>query len=200
MGRESQLLTHGVDLMHWQQPVAAEVPELAGLERPLFLYWGVVDRRTDAEYVLALGRTLTEQQLPGTILFVGPQDLPEPALMSAPRVASLPPWPYARLPELANQARVLIAPYADIPATRAMQPLKLKEYLATGKPVVVRKLPATESWADCADVVASPDEFARSVLMRSAEGLATSQLQARKRLLAESWAGKAEQFYQWVVS
>jgi hypothetical protein len=34
-------------------------------------------------------------------------------------------------------------PYADLAATRAMQPLKLKEYLATGRPVVVRDLPAT---------------------------------------------------------
>ena len=54
-------------------------------------------------------------------------------------------------------------PYADLPVTRAMQPLKLKEYLATGKPVVVRDLPATEPWADCLDVAETPEAFAAAV-------------------------------------
>ncbi len=44
------------------------------------------------------------------------------------------------LPALAQQASVLIMPYADLPVTRVMQPLKLKEYLATGRPVVAAPL------------------------------------------------------------
>jgi len=51
-----------------------------------------------------------------------------------------------------SAADVIIMPYADRPVTRAMQPLKLKEYLATGKPVVVRNLPATRGWTDCLDL------------------------------------------------
>ena len=35
-------------------------------------------------------------------------------------------------------------PYADLPVTRAMQPLKLKEYLVTDRPVVVADLPADQ--------------------------------------------------------
>ena len=93
---------------------------------------------------------------------------------------------------------MLIAPYADLPVTRAMQPLKLKEYLATGKPVVVRKLPATESWADCADVVETPEAFAAAVVERLRTGLPEDQRRARQRLEAESWAAKAAQFERWV--
>ena len=93
---------------------------------------------------------------------------------------------------------MLVAPYADLPVTRAMQPLKLKEYLATEKPVVVRKLPATESWADCCDVVETPEAFANAVLERLQTGLPEEQRRARERLKGESWAAKAAQFEEWV--
>ena len=93
---------------------------------------------------------------------------------------------------------MLIAPYADLPVTRAMQPLKLKEYIATGKPVVVRKLPATEPWADCVDVVETPEEFATVVMERLQLGLPDTQRRARQRLESESWAAKAEQFERWL--
>ena len=143
-------------------------------------------------------RAVSERLNEGTILFVGPQDAPDSALFGLPRVRVLPPFRYHDLPALAARAAVLIAPYADLPVTRAMQPLKLKEYLATGKPVVVRKLPATEPWADCADVVETPEAFAAAVVERLRTGLPEDQRRARQRLEAESWAAKAVQFERWV--
>src|SRR5207244_1589608 len=109
-----------------------------------------------------------------------------------------PPLPFADLPALASRTSVLIAPYADLPVTRAMQPLKLKEYIATGKPVVVRKLPATAEWADCVDVVETPEAFAQAVLLRLREGTSEAQRQARARLEGEGWAAKAMQFEKWM--
>jgi hypothetical protein len=75
-----------------------------------------------------------------------------------------------------------------------MQPLKLKEYLATDKPVVVRRLPATIEWSDAADVVDSAEEFARVVAERARSGLPESQRRARRRLVDESWDAKARLF------
>jgi hypothetical protein len=72
-----------------------------------------------------------------------------------------------------------------------MQPLKLKEYLATGKPVVVRRLPATDDWADCLDSVTTPAEFVGAVERRLTSGLAADQQAARQRLRAEGWSAKA---------
>jgi hypothetical protein len=90
-------------------------------------------------------------------------------------------------------------PYHDIPATRAMQPLKLKEYLATGKPVVVRSLPATAEWADALDLASTAEEFVTLVQRRAREGLLASQRQARERLQSESWAAKARQLQDWML-
>jgi hypothetical protein len=250
MGRESLLLTHGVDLEHWgwlqktphpvapqptsptrgevgvfgiatsapdaarpstpTSPLVGEVagvseanpagggaptpPEFAGLEPPFVLFWGVIDRRMDVAYV----RHLCEHLTRGTVVLVGPQEDPDPVLKTFPRLAVRPPVPFARLPNLAAAAAVLVMPYADLPATRAMQPLKLKEYLATGRPAVVRRLPSTIEWADAADVCDTPEAFTAAVKVRCESGLPAEQATARERLSAEGWAAKAEAFATWV--
>ena len=101
---------------------------------------------------------------------------------------------FSTLPALARAAATLIMPYADLPVTRAIQPLKLKEYLATGRPVVVRSLPATRPWADCLDLAEDAESFARLVVRRVEEGCSEDQTRARSRLQGENWETKAEQF------
>jgi glycosyltransferase involved in cell wall biosynthesis len=193
-GREAHLLTHGVDVDFWQDSTSNVAPEHLALSRPLIVFWGVIDRRMDLAFVERLANDLRD----GTIVFVGPEADADPALKRLPRVVQLPALPLARLPALARQATVLIMPYADLPVTRAMQPLKLKEYLATGKPTVVRDLPSTRAWADAADLAVSPEAFARLVVTRLQTGLPESQRQARGRLANESWQAKARQFEKWI--
>ena len=108
--------------------------------------------------------------------------------------------PFALLPRLADEAAVLIMPYADLPVTRAMQPLKLKEYLATEKPVVAFDLPAVRPWNDCLDVASTAEMFSQAVRQRLAGGLPEGQRQVRKRLAGESWSAKARQFEQWALA
>jgi len=79
-----------------------------------------------------------------------------------------------------------------------MQPLKLKEYLATGRPVVVRDLPATREWADALDLADTPEAFSAAVRRRIATGLPAGQRGARARLAGESWTAKARAFEHWI--
>ena len=194
LGRPAHLLTHGVDLAHFRKTPPPAPHDLDALPGPLVVFWGVIDRRMDVEFVRRVGETMTA----GTLLLVGPRDDPDPELFRCPRVRTLPPMAYDDLPELAARAAVLVMPYADLPVTRAMQPLKLKEYLATGKPVVVRRLPATEPWADCLDVADTPDEFAAAVGARLRDRVPENQRAARARLDAESWEAKAGLFERWI--
>lgn len=177
LGKPSTLLTHGVDVEHFRK--TSREPASGSL------FWGVIDRRMDVSFLKAL-------DVPTRL--VGPQDNPDPELFTLPHVEVQPAVSYAELPALASTAGVLVMPYADLPVTRAMQPLKLKEYLATGKPVVVRKLPSTESWADCCDVCDTAVSFAAAVKLRLNEGVPPSQIEARRRLEGERWAAKADQF------
>jgi glycosyltransferase involved in cell wall biosynthesis len=216
------LLTHGVDLERWEggqltmsavesmgatenaaladpantRSLAPRAGSIAGLERPLIMFWGVIDRRMDVAFLERLANDLTG----GTIVLIGPESDPDPALHRLPRVIRHPAVPFAELPGIAREARVLIMPYADLPVTRAMQPLKLKEYLATAKPVVVRDLPSTRTWRDALDLTETPEAFSRVVQERLASGLPGTQRQARGRLAEESWAAKAREFERWLIA
>lgn len=194
LGRDSVLLTHGVDVEFWSTPPKTDADEAqiaGGSARPILLFWGVLDRRMDLDILRALSRSEL-----GRVVLVGPQNDPDPQWARLPNVEWMPPQPLEHLPGLARQAAVLIMPYADLPVTRAIQPLKLKEYLATGRPCVVRDLPANRAWGDCLDLADSPESFVEAVRRRITEGLPAAQLQARQRLHQESWSEKARQFEQ----
>ena len=196
-GRQAHLLTHGIDPDFWKVvgPMRS-LPQLENLPRPLVAFWGVIDRRMDVAFVKHLAAKLEH----GTIVLVGRKDDPDPALLAIPRVVLAPAMSYSDLPHLAAAASVLIMPYADLPVTRAMQPLKLKEYLATGRPVVVRDLPANRSWSDCLDLAKTPTDFARLVRLRLDQALPVDHEEVRRRLADETWAEKARCFENWSLA
>ncbi|MCC9601464.1 glycosyltransferase [Stieleria sp. JC731] len=221
-GCSPHLLTHGVDLDFWRtkevggkdnglgvdatpaneerdsssskEPASNDVyaSETPGSDRVLF--WGVVDRRMNADWVLALADSMDS----GKVILAGPHQDPDPRLLSHQRVRTLGALPFEELPQLAATADVLIMPYADLPVTRAMQPLKLKEYLATGKPVVVSPLPATAAWEDCLYIVHDQASFiakVHSLMDREHQptGERTLLNKTFERLKHESWSAKAAQ-------
>ncbi len=191
------LLTHGVDLDLWRSE-GRVAPEglLANYPHPRVVFWGVIDKRLDTAFM----RRLAGEMAAGQIVLVGPMQDPDPALLSLPRVAHVPAVPLEMLPSVAAQADVLAMPYGQSLVTRAMQPLKLKEYLATGKAVVVSDLPATRPWQDCLDIARSPEEFSSLVRIRAQTGPSLDQLRARERLESESWTAKAEEFQRLLLS
>lgn len=200
-GRASSLLTHGVDLDHWHCPesdfaeVRRELIPDSGADAPLAVFWGVVDQRLDSPMLRELSRRLSG----GHIVLVGPQQDPDTSVLQLPNVHAVGPRPFDSLPRIAQVADVLIMPYADLPVTRAMQPLKMKEYLATGRPVVVSNLPAVDPWRDCMDVSSSAANFAEFVTTRIQKGLAPEQSAARRRLKQEGWPSKAQQLEQHII-
>ncbi len=190
-----ELMTHGVDLDFWgMQMTVAEVP-FGDVERPLVIFWGVVDRRMNADWVLQLADAMAQ----GTVLLVGPQQDPDPRMLAHPRIFAPGPVPIEQLPALAQQASVLIMPYADLPVTRVMQPLKLKEYLATGRPVVAAPLPAVLEWQAFVEITESSGAFVERVLAHLGETGHSEQNRVRDALAGESWEAKAAWFRERVL-
>src|SRR5262245_16899840 len=194
-GREVDLLTHGVDVALWSDTVAKTTPPLTtpdwaqGLRRPIALFWGLIDRRLDLDWLRALQNARSGTG--GSLVLAGPIQDPDPALRVLDGVVMPGPVPYESLPPLAALADVLVMPYGDSVATRAMSPLKWNEYLMTCKPVIARNLPATCGWADAADLVESADAFARIAAQRAGTAAPEAQLRARQRVRELAWARKA---------
>lgn len=192
LGQDSTLVTHGVALQFWQRPnaKAPSLDSIANREAPWVVFWGLIDDRLDADWLLQLADRMEH----GTIVLAGPVQSPDPRLEAHGRICLPGPLNYSELPGLARRASMLVMPYREIPATLAMQPLKLKEYMMTGLPCVVSRLPATEAWRECLDVAVDANDFVATVLQRLNGGLPANQSIARQSLQYESWRAKADQF------
>jgi glycosyltransferase involved in cell wall biosynthesis len=189
MGRDAHLLTHGIDLAHWKD-VAKRPPRPKGT-KPVATFWGQADTRLDVDIVLALAAACE-------LRMYGPRAVLDARVEDERAIRWMGNVPLADLPAAAMESDVLVMPYADLPVTRAMQPLKLKEYLATMLPVVATPLPANRAWQDALDLESEPRAFAERVLERAHRPLPAAQADARGRLKDESWSGKAFQFEQWI--
>lgn len=197
-GRTSKLLTHGVDSEFWRDNFDLPLDHF-GLPRDqsFALFWGVVDRRMDADWLIALANQLNEEK----IILAGPMQDPDPRLLNHDKIKPIGSISFTHLPSLAKLSRVLVMPYADLPVTRAMQPLKLKEYLATMKPVVASALPAVQPWSDCLQMVSNKEQFIRATIesMRSCSNFSKHIDIRERRLRTETWDAKAAQFEEWAI-
>lgn len=198
MGREAELLTHGIDRGHWGGVLSRERLVESGrvpgwwpkVDGPVALFWGLIDQRLDDQWCKALTAELSKRG--GCLVLAGPEQNADASVRGLENTVFPGAIGYDDLPELAAMADVLVMPYVDAAVTRAMQPLKLKEYLATDRAVVVRDLPATAGWSDCCDVMGDAQGFAKRCVERGVSGMTEEQSSARvQRLAGEGWDQKA---------
>ncbi len=70
---------------------------------------------------------------------------------------------YERLPPFLHEADVLVIPYVRNEATRAVSPLKLFEYLATGRPVVSSPLQSVQPYHTAVRIADSAEDWMREI-------------------------------------
>jgi hypothetical protein len=129
-------LPHGVDASHFGAPADAPAA-LASVPRPRLLSLGLWDERVDAGLLAAVLDARPGWQL----VMVGKRTAPPTPLDLHPRVLSVPPVSYAEVPCWLQHADVLLVPYVRNAQTDTINPLKLRELLATGRPVAATALP-----------------------------------------------------------
>lgn len=124
-----------VDRQHF---AAARQPGLdpqdqAGVARPRFGFYGVVDERMDLELLAAIADARPDYQLVivGPVVKIDPADLPR-----RDNIHYLGGKSYDDLPAYLRGWDVALMPFAINESTRFISPTKTPEYLAGGKPVV----------------------------------------------------------------
>jgi glycosyltransferase involved in cell wall biosynthesis len=193
LGRErSYLLEQAVDFAHWSKVANGQLevaPEIAGIPRPRLGYFGAIEPwLVDQELIKRAARERAAWQW----VFIGNRsrglDIEE-----LPNTHFLPPVPYQELPRYAVGFDVCVLPWeTEQPFTSYGSAIKVREYLATGKPVVISPLPEYEPMSDVLRIARSRDEFFRLV----AEALEEKDPEAaRKRQAAVAqgtWDARAE--------
>jgi glycosyltransferase involved in cell wall biosynthesis len=183
---KTHILPHGVDLALFTTPTPA-APDLPSGK--VAGYYGTLASWLDFPLIAATARLLPDW----TFLFIGPigadvtaEDL---ALLRAePNITLLGPRPHASLPSYSRNWTAGLIPFRDNAQIRASNPLKLREYLAAGRPIVATHFPALTPYAAHIAVEATPDGFARAL----EASLTDTNTQARQsRVAAESWTARA---------
>jgi glycosyltransferase involved in cell wall biosynthesis len=97
--------------------------------------------------------------------------------------------PYEEVAAYQAAMDVLIMPWNDSEWIKACNPIKLKEYLAVGRPIVTTDFAALECWRDLVSVAGDAARFAAAI--DAATGKRVDVGERLRRLDGESWDAKA---------
>lgn len=184
-----RLLPHGVDWERFRAGEGEAPAALGVLPRPRVGYAGLVDARLDTARIADLARAMPE----AAFVLVGPRQLPAGELDRMPNVHFLPPVAYGNVPAVLAALDVGFLPYLENPLTERMNPLKLRELLASGLPVVATPLPEVKRYGAEVRLARSREEWVGAVRDALAEGRSRSAARAES-VRAEGWQSRAEQF------
>src|SRR5438128_10148334 len=113
--------------------------------------------------------------------------------ISAPNVHFLGPKPYAELPRYLRAIDVCVLPWRqNHEFTSYGSAIKVREYLASGKPVVISPLPEYESMSNILRIARSREQFFELVddALRESD---VAQVQARQDAVRDgTWDARAE--------
>jgi glycosyltransferase involved in cell wall biosynthesis len=170
------------------QPLA-EPADLARLPAPRLLWYGTLGPWVDTALLAGIARARPHW----TLVLVGPAAGADLAVLAGlPNVYLLGWRPYAALPAYLRHAAVCLLPFVTSDLTRAVDPVKLYEYLAAGKPVVATPLPELAKCGDLVDVVTTPAEAVAAVERHLAAPESEARVAARLAFAAQhTWQERA---------
>jgi glycosyltransferase involved in cell wall biosynthesis len=183
------LVTHGVDYEHFRRAAEESTPvaeELKSLPRPILGFHGLIADWVD----LPLIAELAKKRPRWSIVLVGSGDTDLSPIQGLPNVHLLGHRPYARLPEYLRGFDVALLPFVVNELTRAANPLKLREYLAAGLPVVAAPLPEIARFEGLVSLASSADEYASKIELLLEQKRVGPSRERSSQMAGESWDSK----------
>ena len=189
--RVPHLLPHGVDVERLAMASDPSTDPWPGIRRgrPVLGYLGLLDERTDATLVAQVAHARPDWD----IVLVGPVDRVPELLQRVPNIRRVPAVKYEDVPRVLAAFDVAILPYARNELTTAINPLKLREYLASGRPIVATPLPEVARYSDLVHLAATAETFINACSF-AIDGPRDLRAERLPRLRDESWDARAEEF------
>jgi glycosyltransferase involved in cell wall biosynthesis len=195
LAAEAHFVGHGVDvaLLAASRPLdgpRAEPPEsMRDLPGPIVGFFGAMDDyRMDVELMIKVARTIA----PGTLVLVGPAQMDLSRLKAEPNVRCLGQVPPEQLGPHAAQFDVGIIPFLRNSFNLRSSPVKLKEYLALGLPVVATDLPAYRPYAGLIETAEDHDGFLAALRRALNDNDASLALRRREAVAGDDWDAVAD--------
>ena len=161
--------------------------DLEALPRPRVGYVGAVNDKVD----FALLSELARRHRDWSVVVVGPwavrEDANAPVLRQEPNVHFLGKQDVARVPHYIKGLDICLMPYKLDEWTRSIDPLKLYEYLAAGRPVVSTAIPAAQPFGAWISIAVEGDGFISAAETALAQDSAAARVARRAEASRHSW-------------
>ena len=176
--RKILYLPNGVHLEHYQN-LEQHTKFQNRWPAPVFGYTGTLHpERTDANLISDVARAFPE----GSVVLVGPEHYDAAthekwdSLGNFYRIGSV---PYAEIPRYMAAFDVCIVPHCETAFTQSLNPIKLWEYLASGKPVASTNVAGFRDFPELCHIGSSKDNFLAAC--RAALSEKNDEVRARQR-------------------
>lgn len=186
--REALYVDHGVDYDRFREAgdLRREPASVAGLPRPRVGFVGGIDEHTfDPPLFLEAASRSAEI----TFVLVGGCSLPE-GWCRLENVVLIGRVPYDEVADYMAACDVLIMPWRQNEWIKACNPIKLKEYLAIGRPVVTTPFDELRRYEGLVRVARDAESFAGEI--ERALNAPFDPAPGRARVESETWRAKAD--------
>ncbi len=198
-GHPAAFIDHGVDFSDFvaagdhPDALGSAAPQqiresLQGVTGPRVGFVGDIDSAVfDHELLLQTAALLPEVQF----VLVGSCSLPEGWADSASNVHLTGRVPYEDVPATMAAMDVLMMPWHRSEWIEACNPIKLKEYLATGRPVVSTDFPELRHYEGLVAIANEPEPFAAAIQRSIDDADPTLVVRGRERIADATWTSRA---------
>jgi len=186
---ETVLVRHGVDHTHFRKALDAEtvIPEsIANLPKPVIGFFGLIADWVDIDLMAEVAKYFST----GSLVVIGKATTDISVLEKLQNVHLLGRRPYEELPAYCKGFDVALMPFRVNELTLNANPLKVREYLAAGLPVVSSPIPEVEVLRLCR-IADGPEQTIREVEAALADpGPSAARSDA---IRSESWEARLDE-------
>ncbi|MFH1755668.1 MAG: glycosyltransferase [Candidatus Latescibacterota bacterium] len=197
LNKNTYLSPHGVDTAHFNKALNNDtiIPgDIAGIGKPVIGFVGLIEKWVDLNLIeyLARKRPALSFVLIGRVV----QNITR--FRTLDNVHFLGQREYAAVPSYIKYFDACLIPFELNDVIISSNPLKLKEYLAAGKPVVSVAIREVEKYGDVAYISNNYDEFLRCIDRALSEDSPEKRTARVKAMEMESWTAKVERICEYV--
>jgi len=182
------LVPNGVDVEGYALALA-ESPSIPAdvqpISRPRIGFIGNIAHWLEFDWIRRLVINRPEWQF----VFVGPWQLLD-APPESPNFHWLGARNYETIPYYIASFDVCLIPFKDNELTRAVDPLKLYEYLAVGRPVVSTALPRLFPFSEFVEIASTEEAFQEGILRALADRSVERDEHRRRSVIQHSWTAR----------
>ena len=187
----THIALHGVDIGHFANTRDAQellFLKYASITKPVIGYFGAIAEWVDQPLIKAIA----DHYRAWTIVMIGDIRCDVSLLKSCPNILFTGLIDFYELPKYAQSFDVCILPFIVNRVTYYVNPIKLRDYLAMGKPVVTTYMKEVERYKDVVHIGRNTKQFVEMVGKAARENSPEWVMKRQQAIRSDSWSARVE--------